>query len=397
MGSIIEKLAIIAPGEFPIPAVKGGAIETLIDYIIEENEINKEYELHVYSILDEEALKKSKRFKNTKFRYFKVNKTLNIINTFIIKVVRKLFKIELKTILMRKIIKDLKISKFDKVIIEGNENQILQVRNSYNGNLYFHLHHDAFNVFKGDSEKVINACDKIITVSKYIKDRTLKVSDKVRIEVVENCTNTRIFNKDLYIDQRSSLREKYNIKEDEIVIMFTGRIIPEKGIKELIEAFKIICKDERVKLIIIGNAGFANEIKSSYDEEILKLSNEVSDKIIFTGFIHNGELPKLHAMVDIAIVPSIWEEPAGLVAIEALSSGLPLIVTNSGGLKEYVNEDSAIIVEKNEQLINNIAKGLKRLIEDEKLRENMAKEARKQGEKYNTKKYYTDFINLLKE
>ena len=102
-------------------------------------------------------------------------------------------------------------------------------------------------------------------------------------------------------------------------------------------------------------------------------------------------------MVDIAIVPSIWEEPAGLVAIEALSSGLPLIVTNSGGLKEYVNEDSAIIVEKNEQLINNIAKGLKRLIEDEKLRENMAKEARKQGEKYNTKKYYTDFINLLKE
>lgn len=395
--SAIEKVAIIAPGEYPIPALKGGAIETLIDYLIEENEKNKEYEFWIYSVLDEEALKKSRKFKNVKFRYFKINKTLNIVNNFIIRIIRKLFKFEPKTILMRKIIRDLKENNFNKVIIEGNENQILQVRKSYKGKLYFHLHHDAFNTFKGNPKKVINACDKIIAVSKYIKDRTLKINNKVKIDVVENCINVNVFNKDLYINERDVLREKYNIKKDEIAIIFTGRTIPQKGVKELIEAFKIICKDEKVKLIIVGNAGFANEIKSSYDKQLFELAKDISEQIIFTGFIHNSDLPKIYAMADIAVVPSIWEEPAGLVAIEALATGLPLIVTNSGGLNEYATQNSAIIIDKDNKLIDNLAKELKKLIESKDLRRDMAIKARKQGIKYNTEKYYKDYINSLKE
>lgn len=398
-GINIKKIAIIPPGELPIPSVKGGAIETLIDYFIDENESNEEYKIVVYSILDENAIKKSRTYKNTRFVYVDINKQLNILNNFIIKVIRKLFKIELKTLLIREIIKALKKENFDKVIIEGNEAQVLQIRKHYNGKLYFHAHHDAFNTCKIDPNKIIDQCEKILTVSRYIKKRTVSVCSSKNVNKVvllENCTNNNIFNKALYTDERIKLRNKYGISKDDVVIMFTGRIIEEKGIREAIEAFKLICHDKKIKLMIVGNAGFANEITSSYDKELLELSKDISDKIIFTGFIHNLELPKIHSIADIAIVPSIWEEPAGLVAIEALSSGIPLIVTESGGLTEYVNDKAAITIKKDKDLIKNMSKALEVLISDETLRKDMSFEARRQGKRYGTQKYYNDYINLLK-
>lgn len=343
------------------------------------------------------AIEKSKEYNNSKFVYISVNRILNTMNNFIIKVVRKLFKLEFKTLLMKRVVKELKKNHFDCVVVEGNEVQVLQIKKYYDGNLYFHAHHDAFNTCNGNPNEIISACNKVMVVSEYIKNRTLEAcGNNNKVEVVRNCTNTSIFNKNLYFSERSVLRRKYNIKDDEIAIMFTGRIIKEKGIKELIEAFKIICNDEKIKLIIVGNAGFANEIISSYDKELLELSKDISEKIVFTGFIHNSELPKIHSMVDIAVVPSIWEEPAGLVAIEALSSGLPLIITNSGGLPEYVSERCAIIVEKDENMIMNIAYALKKLINSEELRKNMAIEARKQAYKYDIKNYYDDYITSLK-
>ncbi|NLM05234.1 MAG: glycosyltransferase family 4 protein [Clostridiales bacterium] len=370
-----------------------------MDYLVDENEGSNEYEFVVYSIFDKAAKKKSKIYKNTKFVYIPINRNLNKINNFIIKVVRKIFKIELKTLLIREIIKYLRKENFDKIIVEGNEVQILQLRKYYKGKLYFHAHHDAFNTCKINPNKIIDSCEKVITVSEYIKERTLNVcsvKNYDKIIKVENCIDNKVFNKMLYIDEKIQLRNKYGIKDDELVIMFTGRIIKEKGIKELIEAFKLICTDKKVKLMIVGNAGFANETISSYDRELFELSKSISDKIIFTGFIHNLELPKIHSIVDIAVVPSIWEEPAGLVAIEALASGLPLIVTESGGLTEYVNEKCAIILKKDKNLIKNMAKALENLIDNEDLRKKMSFEARKQGEKYGTREYYNAYINALK-
>lgn len=366
--------------------------------MIKENEKNDKYEFYVYSIFDKEAINNSKEYKNTKFIYISINNRFNKINNFIIKVIRKLFKIEIRTLLIRKISKDLKRRKFDKVIVEGNETQVLQISKYYNGEIYFHAHHDAFNTCKVDPNNIIDKCKKIITVSDYIKYRTIEKCNEVnskKIITVMNCIDNVAFNKELYIKEKDILKENFNINKDEIVIMFTGRIIEEKGIKELIEAFKLICNDKNVKLMIVGNAGFANEITSKYDRDLFEISKSISDKIIFTGFIHNNELPKIHSICDIAVVPSIWEEPAGLVAIEALSSGLPIIITKSGGLTEYVNGDCSIIVEKDNKLIENIAKALEILIKDENLRKNMAYNARKQGEKYGINRYYTDYIKSI--
>ena len=62
----MTKVLIIGPGNSPIPATKGGAVETLIEYIVKENEIDPKIDLAVASIYEEESSKEAKNFKNTK-------------------------------------------------------------------------------------------------------------------------------------------------------------------------------------------------------------------------------------------------------------------------------------------------------------------------------------------
>ena len=207
--------------------------------------------------------------------------------------------------------------------------------------------------------------------------------------------NTKIFNKSLYKDERNILRNKYDIENDEIVILFSGRLVPQKGVKELIIAFAEICNKYKIRLVIIGNAGFGNKVTNEYDIELMRLAEKTNGKIIFTGFIHNTELPKYHAMSDIAVVPSIWSEPAGLVVVEAMASGLPLIVTNSGGIPEYTNKECSIIIDNDSNIIRNIKGALEILIKDEKLRTKLANNGHIYAQQFNEKKYYDDFIKII--
>ena len=149
----------------------------------------------------------------------------------------------------------------------------MQLRKYYKGKLYFHAHHDAFNTCKINPNKIIDSCEKVITVSEYIKERTLNVcsvKNYDKIIKVENCIDNKVFNKMLYIDEKIQLRNKYGIKDDELVIMFTGRIIKEKGIKELIEALK----KKILEIISLDKASIMKYRKQLYNSCKTKFSHE---------------------------------------------------------------------------------------------------------------------------
>ena len=213
---------------------------------------------------------------------------------------------------------------------------------------------------------------------------------------LKNAVNTEVFNKEKYKNELNKIRKGLNIDNEDIVIGFTGRLIPEKGIKELLLAIKNLKIPKKIKVIIIGSATFGQKSKSDYEEEIKLLSNSMNKNIIYTGYIHNSNIPKINSIVDISVVPSIWEEPAGLVVLEALSLGIPLIVTDSGGISEYINDECAITVKRDENLINNLSNSLEKLIMDDELRIKMSIKAREQGVKFDITKYYEDFIKIIK-
>ena len=110
----------------------------------------------------------------------------------------------------------------------------------------------------------------------------------------------------------------------------------------------------------------------------------------------NSEVYKYAATADVQCLPTLVEEAAGLVILEAMAEGLPLIVTKSGGVTEYVDDSTALSIEK-----ENVAENLKRAIlymkENPEVRRQMSENGKIQSRKYDEQVYYTDFVKTVYE
>ena len=396
------KIAIILPSFLPVPAVNGGAVETLAQMFIEQNEkVGNNLNITVFSPYERKAEILSGKFTKTKFVWIKSQSISFICLNFIIRVLRRVLKLNINHLDIQIILKDIIKGNFDKVVIEGNTRHVLVLSKYINKEkLFFHVHANIINTPNETNDKIVDAVNKIITVSQFIKNMVLKNTKSLgdHINVLRNCTDTHLFNKHLYIDKRSSLRNKYEIKDEDVVIFFSGRIVREKGIIELFQALKLLPQNMKFKLIVAGsfgsNFGYKDE-KTILAEELKEISMDFRDKIVYTGYIPGTEMPLLYTISDIVVTPSICEEAAGLVAIEAMSSGLPLIATNSGGLPEYVNEKCAIIINRDVNLVKNLALSLEKLIMDRELREVMGEIGRKHTQQFSIENYFNNLLEII--
>lgn len=395
------KIAIICSQGLPVPAVKGGAIETLVEIICKENEIYRELDIDVYSIYDDDAIESSKPYKNSKFIYSCKNKKYMIVKNKFVSLCRKIFKININYAYAEEIIKKIDDS-YNKVIIEGDASLILPISKKVNKEkLYFHIHHNPLSTNHAEFRKEISSVNKVITVSNFISkgiDKCMsQEKENVQTAVLRNCTDVKKFNVNNYKQERNKLRDKYNIKNNELVIMFTGRPVPQKGIKELLIAFKELCnKYNNVKLVIVGNSGFGKEIKTDFDNQLEEIAESIKDKVVFTGFIHNSKMPQIHAMADIAVIPSIYDDPAPLVVMECMASGLAVITTDSGGIPEYVCENNCISTIRDENIIINLEEALETLVVNERYRKTLGENAHNYAQQFNLKRFYYDFIDVIK-
>ena len=395
------KIAIICSLWLPVPAVKGGAIETLVEIICKENEIYRELDIDVYSIYDDDAIESSKSYKNSKFIYSCKNKKYMIIKNKFVSLCRKIFKININYAYAEEITKKIDDS-YNKVIIEGDASLILPISKKVNKEkLYFHIHHNPLSTNHAEFRKEISSVNKVITVSNFISKGINKCmsqeKENVQAVVLRNCTDVKKFNVNNYKQERNKLRDKYNIKDNELVIMFTGRPVPQKGIKELLIAFKELCnKYNNVKLVIVGNSGFGKEIKTDFDNQLEEISESIKDKVLFTGFIHNSKMPQIHAMADIAVIPSIYDDPAPLVVMECMASGLAVITTDSGGIPEYVGENNCISIIRDENIIINLEEALEKLVVNERYRKTLGENAHNYAQQFNLKRFYYDFMDVIK-
>ena len=98
-----------------------------------------------------------------------------------------------------------------------------------------------------------------------------------------------------------------------------------------------------------------------------------------------------------AVVPSIWEEPAGRVVLEAEAMKIPVVAANSGGIPEYVNEKSAIIIERDKLFIDNLSKGIEELINDTDKAALMGIEGLKYAQLFTAERYYTEILKIIEE
>lgn len=393
------KIAIICSSGLPVPAVKGGAIETLVEIICKENEAYKKLDIDVYSIFDEEAIVESKKYEKSNFIYLCKNKNYMKIRNKLVSFNRKILKIDSIYTYPKEVAKKINNS-YDKVIVEGDASLILPIAKKVDKEkIYFHIHHNPLSTNHEQFIKEISSVNSVIAVSEFISKAMKKcmMPKNVQTIVLKNCTDIKKFNKSKYENERVELRKKYNINHDDVAIMFSGRPVQQKGIKELLLAFKALCdKYNNIKLIIVGNSRFGKEVTTEFDKELKEIAETIKEKVIFTGFIHNSKMPQIHAMSDIAVIPSIYDDPAPLVVMECMASGLPIITTDSGGIPEYIGKNNCICIKRDNNIVKDLQISLQKLIINKEYRNILGEKAHNYAQQFNRRKFYEDFINIKK-
>ena len=402
-----KTVMIVSPMKFPIPAVGGGAVETLITNLIEENEKRKLVNFVVVSVWDQEAEKYS--YSNTKIFNFR-NGFLNSKNVFFkLKygflrlrnfLIRKIFlnrltysifkkRVHLSDLFIKQCADIAKKTKADYIVNEeytDYNNFARLFRSVGKENLYYHIHRSLDEI-----HEVRKMIPNSISISNYVRDRW--VVDKSlpgRNYIAYNCINENIFSKELSIDEKNELRGSLGIGRDDVLVLFVGRLIKEKGIKELIDAFEIL-DDKKIKLLLIGSVNFSIAEDTDFSDDIMQRIERMPN-VIHIGYVENSKIGKYYMISDMQIVPSICQEGAGLTAVEGMSAGLPLITTISGGMVEYVDSECSVQLPIDGGLSKRLAEEIQNLANSPELRKKMHKASVARAKSFSCSRFYNEFL-----
>jgi D-inositol-3-phosphate glycosyltransferase len=175
-------------------------------------------------------------------------------------------------------------------------------------------------------------------------DRILVATDKERGHLIQHyeASAQKIgvvpcgVNLDLFSPwDRAKARQKLGFAQDESIVLFVGRFAPLKGIDRLMEAMRHLQHHQRLRLVIVGGDG-AN---TPDFQGLQKLARNfgIQESVTFVGRIEQDKLPAYYSAADVLVVPSYYES-FGLVALEALASGTPVVATKVGAMESILKE-----------------------------------------------------------
>jgi len=151
-----------------------------------------------------------------------------------------------------------------------------------------------------------------------------------KIKKIPNAVEMSKYQKEI---NRESVKRRFGVSPHEKLVLFVGRLVPQKGVEYLIRAVPLIAQHRpEAKFVILGDGW-----SKSYLENVA-MSSGYRDKTRFLGFVSDSDLVDLTLSADVLVVPSIYE-PFGIVALEGMAAGVPVVAANIGGLAEIVEHD----------------------------------------------------------
>ncbi len=392
-------VCMIAPKKYPVPAVKGGAVEGLMELFLTMNERYGRIGLTVLSVWDEKAYASAGEYKKSTIEYIRYgtlrdrlfsSRAVSFLNRMS---VRHRGKAVFEDPYIKRAYRKMQGKVFDLVLIEDGEYDIYGylAKRIPKEKMCIHLH----GAYEG-AAALSRWFSRYICISNFVARNLLcnGVIHGKKVDVLKNGIDLERFQQELTPEEIVSERKNYGIA-DETVFVYWGRLIPEKGVKELLEAFKKVRAKKAAKLLIVGSSAFGREVAAEYAMELEALSKDVKGAVCFTGFIPNHELWRAIKIADIAVLPSIWDEAAGLSMLEAMAAGIPLITAKVGGIPEYVEGESAYWVEWSKNFADDLAEAMLKLAGDEELRRGLREHAKENVKAYSAKNYYEQYVRLI--
>lgn len=356
----MKKIAVILPGELPIPAVMGGAIETLVTYLLDENEKKNQLEFVVFNQSKYFERLNGISYHNTEIREVNTSSFNRFLYDKAWRYIRHIFlcKIPPHSSYMDGVIKILKKEHFDSILVEGNGFNAWRIYKALGIRSILHLHTDILNINTLNCTQIVDSCSKIICVSEYVARRVSEIqrNKTTIITVCLNCTDTEMFNTENRVRLRKKSRKQYGYKDNDIVFMYVGRVDPMKGVSEAIEAFLRVNIPNK-KFVVVGGASFADKPSSDYVNAIKQTVSEHSDCMKMTGYVEHDKLPEIYSIADIMVMPSKFYEAAPLTNIESGCMGIRSIVSDRGGTSEY-RFSNTISVSMDDDAVGGIEKAM---------------------------------------
>ena len=198
--------------------------------------------------------------------------------------------------------------------------------------------------------------DRVIVCSHSMKEEICNHFNlpEEKVDIIPNAIDSSKYQ--ISVD-RGAIRQRYGVGWGEKMILCVGRLVPQKGVEYFIRAIPLIARRHpEAKYIIVGE-GWSRDIL----EAEVKATGH-ANKIRFTGFASDTEVINLMTSADALIVPSIYE-PFGIVALEGMATGVPVVASKVGGLAEVIEHEKTglFVYPRN---IESIAWGIDKILSD---------------------------------
>jgi glycosyltransferase involved in cell wall biosynthesis len=231
------------------------------------------------------------------------------------------------------------------------------------------------------ARRLFTTCADLFQVFSIVDKKNLK-----RLGVQQD--RIRIIPRGIDVGQFDRKEEK--VARDNIRIVWYGRIGRSKGVIVLLRAFNLLRKNcQNVELLIGGEVW-----EPEYYRELVEYKKAVNlEEVRFTGFV--SDLPLFLHQADIFVLPSL-EETFGIVNLEAMASGLPIVASSVGGVPEYVaDNETGLLVPPGDP--TKLAEKLQILVTDAKLRKKMGSKGRERAELFSIDRMLISVANMYHE
>jgi glycogen(starch) synthase len=212
-----------------------------------------------------------------------------------------------------------------------------------------------------------NRADRVVTCSAYMREHVADIYglEEAQVAVIPNGIDPSEL---VPVDDLETLRGRF-AQPDEKLVLLVGRLVYEKGFQLALEALPgLIERLGNVRFIVAGSGTAEQELRQQATD--LGLDEHGT----FVGWIGDDVLHSLYRIADLTVVPSIYE-PFGLVALEAMASGCPCLVADTGGLREVVPSDKTVGLRFRSRDPQSLGQMAERLLTDDALRDRLVAEA----------------------
>ncbi|NBD26525.1 glycosyltransferase family 4 protein [Paenibacillus glycinis] len=378
------KVAFVTPGTFPLPSPTSSSVERVVEKTVPL--LASRIEAHIYGRISRSLGRRGKLGMAVIERFPAANK-----QTYIRCVKRAIGKL-----------------RPDLLQVENRPRYVLKLKQALpNKRVWLNLHSNTFIRERAIQPRTLSQCfqsaDRIIVNSEFLREdaagRVPQCADKLR--VVYPGVDIERFPSQFSAagaTQRAELRTRRKWL-GRSVVLFMGRLQEIKGVHHLLKLMpQLIRAHPSVLLVIVGGAFYGSKRTTPYVRKLHRIGRTMRNHVRFVPYVPYSEVPSWFLGADVAVVPSGSREAFGLVNVEAMSCGLPVVATRSGGMKEIIDDGVTGYLVNPDHVVSEMRSRLLELLCNDQLRQDMGRQSRRRVEQHFTWRHSAErWLELLSE